>query len=172
MADGLPDRVDYLSLAEDAAVLQRVYELGAMPRVQGLLAAASGSLRATFAFAKTSSGRPGADVTVEADPQLVCQRCLQGFDRPVAGRSSVEFVAAEPEAAAEDREYFVAQHGQVSLRELAEEEFLLALPIAPACDTPLTCGKAPSYAAGGETPEVAAEMRRPFSDLRDLLRKT
>jgi len=32
------------------------------------------------------------------------------------------------------------RNGLVSLRELAEEELLLALPIAPACSTPLTCG--------------------------------
>ena len=71
-----------------------------------------------------------------------------------------------------ERECFRMQNGRVSLRELAEEELLLALPLAPACSTPLTCGRAPRYATGSEVSEAAGEMRRPFSALQELLKKT
>ena len=46
--------------------------------------------------------------------------------------------------------------GRVSLRELAEEELLLALPIAPACSAPQDCGNAPSLVADAEAPEQRA----------------
>jgi len=52
--------------------------------------------------------------------------------------------------------------GSVSLRELAEEELLLALPVIAACSTPEVCGRAPA-------PD---KRQRPFAVLQDLLKKT
>jgi uncharacterized protein len=173
MAAGLPDLVDCARLAEDAAALQRVYELGGLPRLQDVLAEPRGTLSAGFAFSKLASGRAGAEVKFEATPQLVCQRCLQGFGLPVSGASQIEFASSdEADDRDSERECFRMKGGQVSLRELAEEELLLALPMAPACSTPLTCGRAPRYATDDEAPEAAGEMRRPFSALQELLKKT
>jgi len=173
MAAGLPDLVDCARLAEDAAVLERVYALGELPRLQDLLAEPGGTLHARFAFVKAPSGRAGAEVAIRAAPQLVCQRCLQGFVFPVSGGSEVEFTNDEEAAASDtEREYFRVDGGMVSLRELAEEELLLALPFAAACGTPQSCGQAPSPAADAARPEASGEMRRPFSALRELLKKT
>jgi uncharacterized protein len=173
MAAGLPDLVDCARLSEDAAVIRRVFELGELPRLKDLLAEPQGTLSASFAFAKLASGRPGAEVTITAAPQLVCQRCMQGFGLRVSGASEIEFATSEePDAADSEREFFRMQKGQVSLRELAEEELLLALPLAPACSTPLTCGKAPGLVTGDDRPDVSGDMRRPFSALQDLLKKT
>jgi len=165
MAAGLPDLVDCARLAEDASVLHRDYELSELPRVKDLLAEPQGTLSASFAFTKSASGRPAAEVRVAATPRLVCQRCMEGFELPLSGGSEVEFAASEePDTVDTEREIFSVPDGRVSLRELAEEELLLALPIAPACSTPLTCGKAP--------PDVTGDQRRPFSALQDLLKKT
>jgi uncharacterized protein len=163
MAPGLPDRVDCARLAEDAAGLERVYELSQLSRVKDLLADTSGSLRARFDFSMLQPGRMGALVAVQANPRLVCQRCLQGFELPVQGESEIEFAVSEAQAPADSpREIYLMDQGTVSLRELAEEELLLALPIVASCSTPEACGRAP-----------AAESRqRPFSVLQDLLKKT
>jgi uncharacterized protein len=173
MAAGLPDLVDCARLAEEGAVLERLYELGELSHFKDLLAEPRGTLQASFAFAKLPSGRVGAEVTVNATPQLICQRCMLGFGFGAAGRSEIEFAAGEePQSADSEREFFRMHNGLVSLRELAEEELLLALPLAPACSTPLTCGNAPGYVTGDEMRDVAGEMRRPFSALKDLLKKT
>jgi len=173
MAAGLPDLVDCARLSEEMAALRRDYELGELPRLKDLLAEPRGTLSATFAFAKSASGRPGAVVSIAASPQLVCQRCMQGFGLGLTGASEIEFATSEdPEDAESEREFFRMENGRVSLRELAEEELLLALPIAPACDSPQSCGRAPSYATGDETTGVTGDMRRPFSALQDLLKKT
>jgi uncharacterized protein len=173
MATGLPDLVECDRLAEDAAVLERVYELSSFARIADALADPRGVVRASFAFSKTPLGRAGARVAVSAEPQLVCQRCMQGFVFPVSGGSEIEF-AADDEASAADseREPFRADGGLVSLKDLAEEELLLALPVAPACNAPQGCGRAPGFAAQSERSEESAEMRRPFSALKDLLKKT
>jgi uncharacterized protein len=163
MASGSTDRVDCARMAEDAAVLERVYPLSELPRLQDLLADSRGSLRARFAFSKLAAGRTGAAVAVQANPRLVCQRCLQGFELPLTSDSEIEFATSDADAPVESpREIYLMDEGTVSLRDLAEEELLLALPVVAACSTPEDCGRAPS-------PE---ERNRPFAVLQDLLKKT
>jgi uncharacterized protein len=172
MAPGLPDRVDCAHLADDAVELGRVYPLGDMPRLRDLLADVSGSVHAKFAFEKLAAGRAGATVAIEATPQLLCQRCLQGFEFAAAGSSKIEFAGGGDAAAADsEREIYAMEDGRVSLRELAEEELLLALP-AVALHPPHACGRAPDYAAGGEMQDTSGDRTRPFSALQDLLKKT
>jgi uncharacterized metal-binding protein YceD (DUF177 family) len=109
---------------------------------------------------------------VHAEPQLKCQRCLQAFAFPVDSGSEIEFTQDEAATASDtEREAFRIKSGLVSLRELAEEELLLALPIAASCSTPQSCGKAPLMDSAAVT-EASVEMRRPFSALQDLLKRT
>ena len=172
MAAALPDLVDCAQLADEAAVLDRVFELSDFPRLKDVLAEQAGTVRASYAFTTLGAERLGAELRIEATPRLVCQRCMQDFGLYLAGSSEIEFTAdEEPPSVAAEREFFRMRNGLVSLRELAEEELLLALPLAPACDTPLTCGRAPSYLSG-ELGDGAGAMRRPFGALQDLLKKT
>jgi len=152
-------------------VLERVYPLGELHRLQDILADARGSVRARFAFAKVDSGRAGATVAVEATPQLVCQRCLQDFAYAAAGSSEIEFSSGADGAANSQREVYATDEGWISLRELAEEELLLALP-AVAMHTPDICGRAEIDEADGETQGMPRDRSRPFAALQDLLKKT
>jgi uncharacterized protein len=173
MAPGLPDRVDCAHLADNAVALERVYPLGDMSRLQDLLADTRGSVRASFAFTNVGSGRAGATVAIEAVPQLICQRCLQGFTFAAAGRSEIEFSSGPTSTAADSRrEAYAMVGGLVSLRELAEEELLLALPIVAACTAPQTCGRAPALEAAEVTQDMTGDRLRPFMDLQNLLKKT
>jgi uncharacterized protein len=172
MAAGSPDLVDCTRLAEDGTRLERAYELRDLPRLEGLLANPSGLLKASFAFSKAPSGRPGAQVEVHAAPLLTCQRCMQGYALPIDGGSDVEFASDEAAGASStEREIYRTEGGRISLRDLAEEELLLALPLIPVCSAPAICGNAPC--ADIDAPAQARdEVRRPFSALQDLLKKT
>jgi uncharacterized metal-binding protein YceD (DUF177 family) len=162
MASGLSDRVDCARLAQDAVVLDRHYSLSELTRLRDLLADADGSVRAYFAFTALGGGRIGATVAVEASPHLVCQRCLKGFELAVKAESEIEFANSEAEAPADSpREIYLMDDGSVSLRELAEEELLLALPAVAACNSPQTCGQA-----------LQEERSKPFAVLQELLKKT
>ncbi len=100
-------------------------------------------------------GAPGASVAVQADPQLICQRCLKGFVFKVAADSEIEFASSEADAPADSpREIYLMDNGSVSLRELAEEELLLALPLVAVCSTAEICGR-----GAGAREEVAAIRR-------------
>ena len=136
------------------------------------------SLRAASISAgviELASGRAGVTVAVEAAPQLLCQRCLEGFKLAVAGRSEIEFSigpdAAGFAAADSQREIYEMDEGRVSLRELAEEELLLALPIVP-MHAPQNCGRIPTYAAVDEGQDIRGEQTRPFAALQNVLKKT
>ena len=173
MAAGPPDLVDCAQLAEDGAVLERVYELTDLERLRDVLTDDQGTVHARIAFSKTSSGRPGASLRVRSEPRLRCQRCLQGFAWPMSGGSEIEFAEDESSDALDpQREICRAPGGKVSLRDLAEEELLMALPIAPACDAPERCGNVPSVPDEPGSAEELEAMRRPFSGLKELLKKT
>jgi uncharacterized protein len=173
MAADLPDLVDYARLGEEDAQLERVYALADLPRLRDLLAEPRGTLQVNFAFAKADSGRARVGVVIRAVPQLVCQRCMRGFEFSVSGGSEVEITSDHvPQASDAEREFYFEETDTVSLRELAEEELLLMLPIAAACSTPQSCGNAPNFAADAEVPAASDMGRRPFGGLQDLLKKT
>lgn len=172
MAGGPPDLVDCSRLADEAATLDREYALSDLPRLRDALADTSGRLRARFAFGKTESGGAGATVSIRAEPMLVCQRCMEAFECPVSESTAIEF-ATDPAAASDDstREPYPCTAGRASLRELAEEELLLALPVAPACSVPESCGKAPRLDGIDWAGPAEPETIRPFGVLSDLLKK-
>ena len=96
-----------------------------------------------------------------------------GFALAVSGGSEIEFAEDEPAVASDaESEVYRAEGGQVSLRDLAEEELLLALPIAPACALPQSCGNAPTLSGEAEHADDSDGMRRPFGGLKELLKKT
>ncbi len=175
MTGAPPDLVDCVRLAAAGAVVERVYPLARFERLADVLAEPRGQLKIRVAFERLGSDRFGATLAVEAAPRLVCQRCLQAFDLPVNVGSRVEFTEDEgADAADADREICKMTAGRVSLAELAEEELLLAVPVAPICADPARCGRrsvgaVPAIGApSGEPPQ----MRRPFAGLQDLLKKT
>ena len=103
MAAGLPDLVDCARLAEDGAVLERVYEL---ERVAALAGFAGGARGADYTrglrFRRLPRAGRGRALRSARTPQLICQRCMQGFAFPVSGGSEIEF-SDDEEAAGSTR---------------------------------------------------------------------
>jgi len=171
MSGGPADLVDCVRLGRDGATLERVFALSDLPRLADVLTDPDGEVSVSYAFGRTEDAKAGVRIAIRATPMLQCQRCLQPFGLAVAAHSEIEFASDESAAVgAAEREPYVMRDGTVSLRDLAEEELILALPVAPACDTPETCGRAPSLPDGiGAAP--AGPTLRPFSGLQDLLKK-
>ena len=164
MPAGLPDRVDCARLAEEGAVLTRVYPLAELPRLKDILADSEGELKASFAFTRLANGDAGAAVSIEAVPHLTCQRCLKPYAAPIRAHSAVEFTGSEDaEPVDPERESYLTEGGMVSLKALAEGELLLALPIVAAHDSDGACRAAPAE---------RNDRTRPFAGLKDLLKRT
>jgi uncharacterized protein len=161
--------LDALGLARSGAVVEREFPVADFARLRDRLADLTGTARVSAAFREI--GRwPVAEVGVEADVVLTCQRCLMPMQRRLASESQLVFA---DEGSAELPEGYEAVGGDPRALELAplvEDELLLALPIIPqhaegeTCALPSTAGKAADAAA------EAGAMRRPFAGLKDLLK--
>jgi uncharacterized protein len=169
MSGGRADLVDCVRLGKEGATLERVFALRDLPRLADVLTDPSGEVKVSYDFGLTETAKAGVRIAVLAAPMLQCQRCMLPFGFGVSTHSEIEFAADESQALGDSvREPVVMRGGLVSLRDLAEEELILALPVAPACNTPETCGRAPSFDDGAD---AAPQTARPFSGLQDLLKK-
>jgi uncharacterized protein len=99
---------------------------------------------------------------------LVCQRCLGPVETPVRAQRSFLFVADEETAArldAEAEDDVLAMARALDLRDLVEDELLLALPLVPrheVCPEPLPVSR------DDDTPQE--EAANPFAALAALKR--
>ncbi len=104
---------------------------------------------------------------------LTCQRCLQPFTAPLAIDQRLRFVRGEAQAEALDAELeddVLALSKSLDLRELVEDELLLALPIVPrhgVCPQPLPVPLGEALA-----PDDVPERENPFAALQGLKSST
>ena len=108
---------------------------------------------------------------VDTHAWLTCQRCLQPLEQPLMLDRRLRFVRGEAQAEALDAESdddVLALSRSLDLRELAEDELLLALPLVPrheACPQPLP------IAVDADVDAEAEEVRpNPFAALQALKR--
>jgi uncharacterized protein len=167
-----PLRLDVVAFAADGAELSGEWPAPGLPRfasgqtapqdvpLAGVRWQARGERR------KLAVGEPQVWLHLKATTTawLTCQRCLQPFEQALVADRRFRFVADEAQAEALDAESeddVLATPRWLDVRELAEDELLLALPLVPrhaVCPEPL-----PNAA------EPAAEAdEHPFSLLRQL----
>ena len=170
-----PRRLDVRRFAEEGATLQASTELRNFPRLAGETVAGDPALpvhwHARGEMHNPRHVEPEIWLHLDADAilPLVCQRCLQPVDLPVAVERSFRFVADEATAAAQDddaEEDLLALSRSFDLLELVEDELLMDLPVAPrheACPEPVKMSAAdPGFEAAG------ADKENPFAVLGRL----
>jgi uncharacterized protein len=157
---------DVGALADEQADLELAIPLAEFSRVRSRLGARDGTLSARAHF-----GRDGefavAALELAGSVPLVCQRCLQLMPWKIEGRARVALIAADAQAdrVPEHLEPMVAAGGRISLRDLFEEELLLALPIVALHTDERSC--APAVPAAEES-----ALQRPFERLGELLKRS
>ncbi len=111
----------------------------AVARMQRLAAntAGSGQVHAIWQGSRDPAGRPQMQARIEGAVDLICQRCLQTFPWQVAIDATLHLVSSDQEAAEllQEGEPYEMQDDQLPLREMTEDEVLLALPLMPRCKT-------------------------------------
>ena len=134
---------------------------------------ARGELRHATSPATTPEDGAGEQqwlhLTVQCSVPLLCQRCLTPVDVPLAVERSFRFVADEATAEALDdeaEEDLLASSREFDLRELIEDELLMALPVVPLheeCPVPV------NLASSDEDFEAVIEEKpNPFAALAGL----
>ena len=151
-------------LAAEQADLELAIPLAEFPRVRARLGANEGTISGHVRF-----GRDGefavAALEVSGSVPLVCQRCLKLMPWKIDGSALVALIATDSQAdrVPEHLEPMLAAGGKISLRDLLEEELLLALPIVALHTDERACAPA---CAGEES-----AVQRPFERLGELLKR-
>jgi uncharacterized protein len=163
MSEGWSKLLDIGPLADARADIDFSIPLKEFPRVVPLLAAPDGEARGRVDFSR--EGRIAvAKVSVNAQVTLLCQRCLAPLKWPVDSTGRAALVATHAEAARvpETLETVLAPEYRISLRDLVEEELLLALPLVP---------RHQDDECAGERASTPDETHRPFGQLGELLKR-
>jgi uncharacterized protein len=155
--------IDGFEFASAGATQQGIWPLRELPRLRDLLASDAGEVAYEISGVRDERGRPGLRLRVRGKLSLRCQRCLEPMefevntDETLVLAATLAEIHAEPaDAHAPDR---VVAGREMALRELIEDELILAVPYAPRHEDCVAAG------ADGDM-----ERSSPFSGLRGLMR--
>ena len=109
-----------------------------LPRLAAQLADATGTLDVDLEAGKDSAGLACLSGRIKGELSLTCQRGLHPFPWACDVRTQLRLVASESEEerAMKEAEAWLVEDDQLPLRDIVEDEVLLALPIVPRCDEP------------------------------------
>lgn len=127
--------IDGFEFAAAGAIQQGVWAVGNFPRLRDMLASDAGEIRYEIEGVHDARGRPALRVKVRGVLQLRCQRCLEPLRFEVDSDEILVLAATQAEIDAEpadaqspDR---VVASEEMRVRDLLEDELILAVPYAP-----------------------------------------
>ena len=173
------DHLDVAAFAKANAVLEGEDPLSAFERLaQEAQGPIEGSTVAWYAEGEHVPEKAGPGhlwMHVEADAQvpMVCQRCLGMAQIDLQVQRSFRFVRDEATAEAQDdeaEEDLLALSKDFNLRELLEDELLMALPLVPMHE--VCPEEVPMEAKSADFVEGAEEKTNPFAVLAALRKNT
>jgi uncharacterized protein len=150
--------------------------LSELPRVSHELKAKDGDAAGRIRFSR-QLGHAVAELEVTARPEVVCQRCMQPMRWPVDMKSRIALVSDYDAAdrVPEGLDVFLVEADSVSVRDLVDEEVLLALPNVARHEEGSECAGREMQLPGqeAEAPEeaAAAQVQKPFAQLGELLKR-
>ena len=127
--------IDGFEFASAGATQEGVWPLSDFQRLRDMLASEKGEVAYRLQGTRDENGRPALQLQVEGTLQLRCQRCLEALplavntDELLVLAATLQEIHAEPaDASAPDR---VVAGKEMPLRDLIEDELILAVPYAP-----------------------------------------
>lgn len=132
MNDGiLLQPVDPLRLASESSTFDEYFPVLELPRFSAAIINPKGELHYSFSFSMAEEGYCYIRMQAKADVELVCQRCLNKYSQKI----SVDYVVKVTKSLSnishlqEKEDFVVLDEGKIYLKDLLEDELLLALPI-------------------------------------------
>lgn len=130
----VPEVLDTWRMVAAQREFQGRIPLAAMARLRDSLLQPEGEARYVLAFGTDALKVPYADLRIEAELPLECQRSLQRFLLPVRLEQRLGLVRDEADEAALPPGYealLLEADGMLKPAELVEDELILALPVVP-----------------------------------------
>jgi uncharacterized protein len=174
MSLGWSRRAPVDTLVGTEAVIDFKIPLAELPRVSRELSTTDGEAIGKVRFSR-QLGQAVADLDVTAQPEVVCQRCMQPMRWPVKVKSRIALVSdyAAADRVPEGQEVFLVEADSVSVRDLVDEEVMLALPHVARHEDGSECAGRQVQLPGHEVEaeEAATDVQRPFAQLGELLKR-
>ena len=114
-----------------------------LSRIRDQLASDRGSVRGSLLFDQVGGETVLLQLSVAADLELVCQRCLTPFLLPLSGEAKLAFIDADAGIGSVPEGYEAYEIGgdRINPAELVEEELIVALPLVPRHQQREACAK-------------------------------
>jgi len=137
-ADGIPLRVKASQAASRHEAFAGSVPLAKLPRLAASLVEDSGTLQVELQATRDGEGQDWLHGEIRGRLPLTCQRGLHAFewDCDVALSLALVESEAEEEKLLKDTESYRVEDDELPLRDLVEDEVLLALPMTPRCEDP------------------------------------
>jgi uncharacterized protein len=166
MSGLLPAQINPIRLADEGARLEGELPGSQFRRLQeqSRLTTRAAPVQVELEFSRTSHGMRIMHGVIRTTVEVTCQRCLQAFALAVTAEPYFVLLMPdeEPPQGPEEAETLVVE-GPVSLRELVEDELLLAMPMIPMHGE----GQCTAPGVSAETPEAGVSSKpNPFAVLR------
>ena len=137
-ADGIPLRVKASQAVSRHEAFAGSVPVAKLPRLAASLAQSSGALQVELQATRDEEGQDWLHGEIRGRLPLTCQRGLHAFDWDCDVALSLALVEseAEEEKLLRDTESYLVEDDELPLRDLVEDEVLLALPMTPRCEDP------------------------------------
>ena len=127
--------IDGFEFATAGATQEGTLPLSSFPRLQDVLVSHAGEAAYQLRGVRDARGRPSLRLAVHATLQLRCQRCLGPLSQEVDTDELLVLAASQAEIDADpitvDMPSRVVAGKEMAVRDLVEDELILALPYAP-----------------------------------------
>lgn len=132
MLNRIPEFIDPVQLADKRGVVQGEITVQGMARLADLLLDHSSTVNVALFFSREGK-LPFIEGQIKTSLQLKCQSCLQALPWVVSSTVKLGIVNSIDQANRLPEEYepLLVEQERIALRDLIEDEILLALPVYP-----------------------------------------
>ena len=137
-AEGIPLRVKASQAVARHEAFAGSVPLAKLPRLAASLAQSTGTLQVELQATRDDEGQDWLHGEIRGRLPLTCQRGLHAFDWTCDVALSLALVESEAdeEKLLKNTESYLVEDDELPLRDLVEDEVLLALPMTPRCEDP------------------------------------
>ncbi|MDD3762831.1 MAG: YceD family protein [Nevskiales bacterium] len=162
---GIPNEVRASAAVEQEMHFVGCLEARAMPRLQAQLAPGTDAAVDVDLRTDARAGWPRLHGTVSGELPVECRRCERSFAWPLRLTVDLRLVRSEDEErkALADADPLWVRDDRLMLRELVEDEVLLAMPMLPRCES---CENAILSAPQASPVDAPSERENPFAALK------
>jgi len=158
--------IDGFEFATAGATQEGKLPLSSFPRLQDVLVSDAGDVAYALRGVRDERGRASLLLSVHATLQLRCQRCLGPLAHEVQAEQVLVLAASQAEIDADpasvDAPDRVLAGKEMAVRDLVEDELILALPYAPRHEG---CEARP------EGTDLGSVANSPFAGLRGMMQR-